>query len=273
MLDKFKKRLAVQRYSENTIRNYASGLKTALSEMKQDGSKPVDSALIERYINYKVSHENISASYQRNIIAALILYHKQVLEVDLRIEYLYPKRKTHKIPVVLSIAEVKRIFKAISNRKHQALLQTVYAAGLRVSEVVNLKLSDIDSDRMTITVRQGKGKKDREVMLSEKLLALLRKYVKEYSPEEFLFTGQNGGAYSTRSVQQVMKRAVKAAGIKKDATVHTLRHSFATHLLEQGTDLRYIQEFLGHKSIQTTQIYTHVTKVGKENIKSPLDNM
>jgi integrase/recombinase XerD len=126
---------------------------------------------------------------------------------------------------------------------------------------------------MIITVRQGKGKKDREVMLSVKLLALLRDYVKEYKPTDYLFEGQNGGAYSSRSVQQIMKRAVRNAGIRKPATVHTLRHSFATHLLEQGTDLRYIQEFLGHKSIQTTEIYTHVTDAGKANIKSPLDLM
>ena len=126
---------------------------------------------------------------------------------------------------------------------------------------------------MIITVRQGKGKIDREMMLSVKLLSLLRDYVKEYKPTAYLFEGQNGGAYSSRSVQQIMKRAVRNAGIRKPATVHTLRHSFATHLLEQGTDLRYIQEFLGHKSIQTTEIYTHVTDAGKANIKSPLDLM
>ena len=207
------------------------------------------------------------------MIAALILYHKLILNTILPIEYLYPKRKSQKIPVVLSVREVKIFFECTGNLKHKAILQTIYSAGLRLSEVVNLKIEEIDSDRMIITVRQGKEKIDREMMLSVKLLSLLRYYVKEYKPTAYLFEGQNGGAYSSRSVQQIMKRAVRNAGIRKPATVHTLRHSFATHLLEQGTDLRYIQEFLGHKSIQTTEIYTHVTDAGKANIKSPLDLM
>ena len=186
-----------------------------------------------------------------------------VLEESLSAEYLYPKRKQSKLPNVLSQQEVKRLFSVVTNIKHKTILQTIYSAGLRMSEVLNLKVNDIDSDRMTIKIRQSKGAKDRHVMLAEKLLILLRQYVREYDPQEYLFEGQKGGAYSSRSVQQIMKKA----------TVHTLRHSFATHLLESGTDLRYIQEFLGHKSIQTTEIYTHVTSVGKSNVKSPLDTL
>jgi len=241
--------------------------------MKKTGESPISLELVERYINYKVAEHNISPSYQRNIIVALIKYHDLVLGEVLSAEYLYPKREQNKIPDVLSQNEVSKLFSAISNIKHKAILQTIYSAGLRMSEVLNLKVYDIDSDRMIIKIRQSKGAKDRHVMLAEKLLVLLRRYVKEYDPKDYLFEGQKGGAYSARSVQQIMKKALHKANIKKNATVHTLRHSFATHLLESGTDLRYIQEFLGHKSIQTTEIYTHVTNVGKSNVKSPLDTL
>jgi len=273
LIQKFERRLKAQRFSSNTISNYSSALKMALNEMKQSGKTALPIELIERYINYKISEHKISHSYQRNIIAALIKYHDLVLEKELKAEYLYPKRKQTKIPDVLSQEEVRRLFSAINNLKHQAILQTIYSAGLRMSEVLNLKVHDIDSDRMIIKIRQSKGAKDREVMLAEKLLLLLREYVTEYKPTDFLFEGQKGGKYSPRSVQQIMKKGLKKAKIRKNATAHTLRHSFATHLLESGTDLRYIQEFFGHKSIHTTEIYTHVTKVGKSNIKSPLDTL
>lgn len=273
LIQKFERRLKAQRFSVNTISNYSSALKMALKEMKQSGVKALPLELIERYINYKITEHNISHSYQRNIIAALIKYHDLVLEESLPAEYLYPKRKQNKIPDVLSQNEVRKLFSVITNIKHKAILQTIYSGGLRMSEVLNLKVYDIDSDRMIIKIRQSKGAKDREVMLAEKLLSLLREYVTEYQPKEYLFEGQKGGKYSSRSVQQIMKRALKKSNNTKNATVHTLRHSFATHLLESGTDLRYIQEFLGHQSIQTTEIYTHVTKVGKSNVKSPLDTL
>lgn len=273
LIQKFENRLKAQRFSPNTISNYSSALKMALREMKKTGENALPLELVERYINYKITEHNISPSYQRNIIAALIKYHDLVLEECLPAEYLYPKRKQSKIPEVLSQQEVKRLFSVISNIKHKAILQTIYSGGLRMSEVLNLKVNDIDSDRMTIKIRQSKGAKDREVMLAEKLLALLRIYVIEFKPSEYLFEGQKGGKYSSRSVQQIIKKGLQKANIKKNATAHTLRHSFATHLLESGTDLRYIQEFLGHKSIQTTEIYTHVTSVGKSNVKSPLDTL
>ncbi|XWN38549.1 MAG: tyrosine-type recombinase/integrase [Balneola sp.] len=273
LIQKFEGRLKAQRYSANTVLNYSSALKMALKEMKQSGVNALPLELIERYINYKITEHKISPSYQRNIIAALIKYHNLVLDESLPAEYLYPKRMQNKIPDVLSQNEVRKLFSVITNIKHKAILQTIYSGGLRMSEVLNLKVYDIDSDRMTIKIRQSKGAKDREVMLAEKLLLLLREYVAEYQPKEYLFEGQNGGKYSSRSVQQIMKRALKKSRNTKNATVHTLRHSFATHLLESGTDLRYIQEFLGHQSIQTTEIYTHVTKVGKSNVKSPLDTL
>ncbi len=147
-----------------------------------------------------------------------------------------------------------------------------YSAGLRISELINLRISNIDSSRRQIKIHQSKGKKDRMTLLSGKMLVLLREYFKEHKPKDWLFEGQKGGKYSTTSIQKVFQRAKNAAGIRKHATVHTLRHSFATHLLEAGTDLRYIQELLGHGSSKTTEIYTHVSTRQISKIKSPLDS-
>ena len=150
---------------------------------------------------------------------------------------------------------------------------TSYAAGLRVGELLNLKVKDIDSKRMLIRIRQGKGKKDRVTLLSVRLLESLRDYYNQYHPREYLFEGVAGGMYAERSVQNVLKRACQKAGILKHVTMHTLRHSFATHLLEHNTDLRYIQELLGHSNPKTTQIYTHITTKGFDQLRSPLDNL
>jgi len=149
----------------------------------------------------------------------------------------------------------------------------IYSGGLRISEVTSLKLSDIDSKRGVIRIRESKGAKDREVPLSQKALEQLRFYYKEYKPSEYLFEGQFGGKYSTRSIQTLFRKALKTCGITKKATVHTLRHSYATHLLENGTDLRIIQELLGHKSSKTTEIYTHVSNRIKQKIPDPLDQL
>jgi len=161
----------------------------------------------------------------------------------------------------------------MDNLKHKCIISLAYSAGLRLGEVINLKLLDIDSKRNYIIVRQGKGKKDRYSLLSARVLELLRIYFKAYQPKEFLFEGQFGGPYSATSIHNILKAAVEKAGIKKRVTVHTLRHSFATHLLERGTDIRYIQELLGHQSSRTTEIYTHMTQKGLGKIKSPLDNL
>lgn len=153
------------------------------------------------------------------------------------------------------------------------MLMIGYAAGLRVSEIINLKIKDIDSERMMLHVRNAKGKKDREVILSETLLTILRDYYKSYKPKEFLFEGQQGGAYSTRSLQLILKEAKQKAGVKKEGSIHAFRHSFATHLLEGGTDLSIIQKLLGHNDIKTTLRYTHVSKVELQKVISPLDKL
>ena len=182
------------------------------------------------------------------------------------------KEKT--LPSVLSTQEVIDILKQTENIKHKAILMTIYSAGLRISESINLKFKDIDSDRMQIRVEQGKGKVDRYSLLSVRTLIILREYYKQYRPTVWLFEGvKKGEQYSTRSIQQVFQDAVHKAGITKDVSVHTLRHSFATHLLENGTDLRYIQSLLGHANLKTTEIYTHITTKGFDQIKSPMDTL
>ena len=180
-------------------------------------------------------------------------------------------RKAESMPGVFSQEEGGRLFKVVTNLKHRSILITIYSAGLRVSEVVNLRKADILTDRGQLFIRSGKGKKDCYTLLSEKLKPLLEDYLKEYKLSYWLFVGQDHGQYSVRSVQQILRDAVQVSGVNTYATVHTLRQSFATHLLENGTDLRYIQELLGHNNPKTTQNYTHITKRGLDKIRSPLD--
>ncbi|MFO7370309.1 MAG: tyrosine-type recombinase/integrase [Bacteroidales bacterium] len=181
------------------------------------------------------------------------------------------KEKT--LPVVLSKEEITAMIEKEENIKHKAVIMVGFSAGLRVGEIVNLKLTDIDSDRMQIRISQAKGKKDRYTVLSQKTLVTLRAYFSEHNPSEWLFEGWKGNRMSPRSIQDIVKGAAKRAGIKKWVTVHTLRHTFGTHLLEHGTDLRNIQEQMGHASIKTTQIYTHISTGGPNQVRSPLDDL
>src|SRR5690606_15299778 len=182
-------------------------------------------------------------------------------------------QKEKRLPSVLSEVDISKLIHATSNLKHKAILVTIYSCGLRLSEVLNVKIADVMSDKNILMVRQGKGKKDRSTVLSDRTIALLRKYYLEYRPKEYLFEGQHGGRYSARSVQNILKAAMRQANLRKYASVHTLRHSFATHLLENETDLRYIQALLGHSSSRTTEIYTHVSTKNLRKVKSPLDNL
>ena len=203
----------------------------------------------------------------------LKFYYEKVLDKPVEKYYVPRPRKEKKLPEVLSEQEVTKILKQIKNLKHKCIIYLIYSAGLRLTEAVHLKISDIQSDRKQIFIRSAKGNKDRYVILSDIILELLRKYYKVYHPKKWLFEGLPGKQFSKRKIQRILKEAVGKAGIKKKATTHTLRHSFATHLLEHGTDLRYIQELLGHKSSKTTEIYTHVTHTAKNKIVSPLDNL
>jgi len=200
-------------------------------------------------------------------------YYERVLGGQRKIYYVERPKTEKTLPTVLSESEIVDILKNLKNLKHKTIIITIYSGGLRIGELMRLKVNDIDSDRMQILIRQSKGKKDRFTLLAEKTLKILRLYYDEYKPKEYLFEGQNGGMYSARSIQTILKAAVAKTSIKKHVTVHTLRHSFATHLLENGTDVRYIQSLLGHSSSKTTEIYTHVTTKGMEKIKSPLDKL
>jgi integrase/recombinase XerD len=177
------------------------------------------------------------------------------------------------LPVVFDESEVLSIIKVTNNLKHKSILCLAYAGGLRISEIVQLKIKDVDSKRMVITLRQAKGKKDRQIMLAEKLLLMLRAYYKEYKPKDWMFEGQQGGPYSARSIQLILAHAKSKAGVTKKGSIHAMRHSFATHLLEGGTDLVSIKQLLGHNSIRTTMIYTHVSKTHISKIQSPLDKL
>ena len=187
--------------------------------------------------------------------------------------YLSPRpQKGVRLPSVLSTEEVKRLFEVTKNLKHKAILMTAYSAGLRVSETANLKVPDIDFDRKLIRVRQGKGKKDRYTVLSSRAALVLTEYTERYRPQRWLFEGQKAGErLAVRSLQHVFEDSMRRAGISKDVSFHGLRHSFATHLLENGIDIRYIKELLGHRSLRTTEIYTHVRQYKLESIRSPLD--
>jgi site-specific recombinase XerD len=229
---------------------------------------------IRQYLVAMATSGKYSAGYVRGARAALIFLYDSVLKQTGKVGDLPRVKRPEQLPVVLNREEVAKIFKVAYNLKHKALLVTAYSTGLRVGKVVRLKVNEIDSKRMQIRVSAGKGAKDRYTLLSATALAILREYFRAYKPKDWLFPGDDSKDHlAERSAQQVFKDSKKKAGILKPATFHTLRHSFATHLLEDGTDIRYIQELLGHDSIETTERYTHVTQKGMERVTSPLDKM
>ena len=241
-------RLMLKGYSPQTIKSYKSAFRAFLSFYPEKHPKDIDKKAIEAYMLYCIKQLNYSESSQNLIINAIKFYYEKVLKLPKTYYELERPNKAKKLPHVLSEEEVLAILKAPKNLKHKTILLLIYSAGLRLSEVTNLKTKDIDSKRMQIFVKAAKGKKDRYTVLSEKVLATLREYYRAFKPDDWLFEGQAGGKYSTTSVQKVFKRALKASRVNAYATVHTLRHSFATHLLERGLSLRYIQVMLGHSS-------------------------
>lgn len=226
---------------------------------------------IEKYLLRKIEEHRIGASYQRLIVASIDKFYLSVFNRQLNIKHLYPRTQNKSLPVYLTALEVSRLMDNLTNIKHKCIVQLLYGCGLRLNELLHLKLTDFDVKNKVIVIRNTNGGKDRLVMLSPLLLESLRSYYNEYHPNEYLIEGQGGGLYSEKSVQTIVKNAALKAGIIKKVTPHTLRHSFATHLVENGTDIRYIQELLGHKSVNTTEIYRHITDISQAKIKSPLD--
>ena len=261
------------RHSDNTYRTYKNAFEEFINYYQQYEIESIDEQMIINYLRYLVMERKVSTSYQNQAINAIKYYYEKVLGGQRKFYFIDRPIKEKTLPNVLSSEEVATMLKGIENIKHKAILTTTYSAGLRISEVINLKIKDIDSDRMQIRVEQAKGKKDRYTLLSTKLLDLLRIYFLEYKPKQFLFEGAKGEKYSTSSIYSILHDAAEKAGIKKKISVRTLRHSFATHLLENGVDLRYIQALLGHSNSKTTEIYTHITTKGFDQIKSPLDNL
>jgi integrase/recombinase XerD len=215
-----------------------------------------------------------SSAFQNQVVNAVKLFFSKIENTTMNLESVHRPRREKVLPNVLSKQEIKAILDAPKNIKHKAMLSLIYSCGLRRSELLNLKITDIDSKRGLIIIRQSKGKKDRVVPLSKKILTLLREYFVACRPKEWLFEGQDKkNRYDERSLASVLKQALNKTAIKKPVTLHWLRHSFATHLLENGTDLRYIQEILGHSSSKTTEIYTHVSNKNIQQIISPFDNL
>lgn len=270
-------KLFLLNYSMNTIRTYHSLLLQFLNSHKDRGIGQISIFTeedINQYHRQMVQAGAYSCSFINQSINAVKFYFQRVLgRHEVQLNNVERPEKPERLPTVLSKEEVKKILSATDNLKHRCMLQLLYAGGLRIGEVINLKITDVKSDRNLLLIRGGKGKKDRTTVLSQKLLENLRVYYKEYSPKEWLFEGQFGGQYTSDSLRNVFQACRKRAGVKTNATPHTLRHSFATHLLEQGTDLRYIQTLLGHRSSKTTEVYTHVTTYALDKIVSPLDNL
>ncbi|HEX5002363.1 MAG TPA: tyrosine-type recombinase/integrase [Bacteroidia bacterium] len=272
--DTFARWLRSKRYSENTIRTYCESLKSFLRFKEGIDSDEIAVEDLIRFNNEYILKKGYSQAFQNLIVNALKLYLQVIENKTLDPGLLHRPRREHRLPNVLSKEEVGLILDQPVNLKHKLMLIMIYSCGLRCSELLHLKPADVDSRRMLLIVRMAKGNKDRIVPLSVKLLPKLREYYRMYKPGTYLFEGQmRGEMYSARSLQQVLRRAVEKAGIRKPVTLHWLRHSYATHLLESGTDLRYIQELLGHKSSRTTEIYTHVSTRSIQNITSPFDSL
>jgi len=272
VLKQYKDLLIQKRYSPNTERIYCHYFRDFVNYFDGVNIDHLTKEQINSYILRLIRKQQISTSQQNQRINAIKFYYEKILGGEKQYFELHRPQKEHKLPKVLSKNEVRRIIEATENLKHKCILMLLYSAGLRRSELINLKISDVDSERMVIHVTGAKGKKDRITLLSEKLLELLRHYYKGYRPKYYLFEGQAGGKYSPTSVANILRSAAQKAGIRKQVTPHMLRHSFATHLLEQGTDLRYIQELLGHNSSKTTEIYTHVSRQAIDKIKNPMDD-
>ncbi|MBO6793058.1 MAG: tyrosine-type recombinase/integrase [Balneolaceae bacterium] len=273
LLVKYKHQLTLKNFSESTIRAYTNGLHLFLNYLNENNIKKVNSEHLSQFFYESKKANDYGYSMMKQLLASVKFLYHEVLKEPIDFDFNIKMKKPSTIPEVLSVEEVQRFLNTFTNLKHKSIFTLCYSAGLRVGEILNLKISDIDSNRMQIRIHQAKGKKDRYSLLSPKVLVLLRQYATEYNPKEYLFEGQNGGKYSSASIQNLMRKHRKLANIKKRATPHTLRHSFATHLLDSGTDIRFIQELLGHKHISTTQIYTHVTTRSVKEIQSPIENL
>jgi site-specific recombinase XerD len=266
--------LQLKAYSISTINTYRNEFAQLLYVMKDKSVDELTPERLKDYFLYCINTLKLSENTLHSRINAVKFYFEQVLKREKFFFDIPRPKKKLLLPNVLAISQVEKLFSQLENLKHKTMLFLAYSAGLRVSEVVNLKIKDIHSERMVINIKGAKGKKDRTVVLSEGILELLRKYYTAYQPKDWLFEGQyKDEPYSTRSLQQIFHRAKEKAKILQPVTFHSLRHSYATHLHERGTDIKIIQELLGHNDIQTTLRYTHVSNVTLEKVVSPFDQL
>jgi len=267
IIKKLQEYMRVAGYSQQTIKAYSGCIKKIYGFFK----KPLRLVTEKEFRQFldKLVKKNYSAYTINQYYAAFKLVLTKIYKK--RVNFTFPYSKRHKkLPVVLSRKEIVRLLEEVKNKKHRLMISVVYGSGLRVSEIINLKINDLDLEELVIHIKQGKGNKDRITVVPDKLKGNLLHLVSNEKSSDFVFESARGGRLSARTAQKVFSNALKKAGIKKQATFHSLRHSFATHLLENGVDVRYVQELLGHRNIQTTQIYTKVTNPKLKNIKSPL---
>ena len=267
------KKLTLKGYGNSTIATYKNMLTVFFSKFMNYDLKQITKEQIEGFVYQLIKENNISESYQNQMINAIKAYYEHVLGLPREFYEIERPKKSIKIPNVLSEEEVFKIIQNPKNLKHRAILWTIYSGGLRISESINLRIADINSKDGYIFIKGAKGKKDRKTILSEHLLIMLRNYYVKFKPSYWLFEGQTGGKYSVTSIRNIFRKAVKNTNSNPWATVHTLRHSFATHCIQNGVNMRHIQNMLGHSSPKTTEIYTKTIEINNKKIKSPLDNI
>jgi integrase/recombinase XerD len=273
-IENYKRWLEGKRYSANTIKTYTEVLSTFFLYFHNKPLEEITNNDISDFNNDYILKNKLSISYQNQFVNSVKLFYRVVQDAQLNVDLIYRPRRVKRLPNVLSKEEVKMILDATKNLKHKTMLSLIYACGLRCGELLKLKPEDIDSNRGVLLIKQAKGMKDRIAPLGNSLIEMLRFYYRTFKPMQYLFEGQQEGMpYDPRSLQQVLKQSLARTSIVKPVSLHWLRHSYATHLLENGTDLRYIQEILGHRSSRTTEIYTHVSTKSIQKIVSPYDQL
>jgi integrase/recombinase XerD len=272
-IEEVQRYMSERRYSSHTMDSYICHLGFFFRYFDAKDPDDITDKDIEAFMHDFILTNRYSASYQNQLISAVKIFYELHGGRDINSSVFARPRRSRSLPKVFSKDEVMQIFNATKNGKHKLVLWMVYSCGLRRSEVVNIRLTDLDTTRGTLHIREGKGKVDRMVPISPKIWEKIRSYIKSYKPSEYLFEGQSGGKYSVESVYNVFKKSLRSAGIKKEVGIHSLRHSYATHLHEGGLDIRFIQELLGHKSTRTTEIYTHVSRRDLLSIRSPIDDL
>jgi len=266
-LHKTERELRVINYSPKTIKSYLYGLREYFS-FKGNNFTELNQENIKNFLLH-CEQKQISPQSRNLFLNAIKFYYRNIVKNPRKIEIQSAKRPKS-LPTVLSRREITKILESLKNAKHKLLLSLTYGAGLRVSEIVVLKVQDLDFEELTVHIKQAKGQKDRISVIPTSLIDGLKNLIAGKDKNDLVFASERGGKLTTRTAQKVFENALRDSGIKKDATFHSLRHSFATHLLENGTDVRFVQELLGHQNIRSTQIYTHVTNPKLKNIKSPL---